>query len=336
MNKFMKATPNKSSSRHIASLDIAKIACIILVVMGHYDPVNAPVHYSNMVKVIYTFHMPVFLFISGFLYAATFRVVSFKSFITKKLRRLAIPYLATSAIIITIKLLTQGSARVDHPVTALSYLRMFYLPEAGYFLWFIIALLIMFVIVFFFKSKVSRLALLVVSLTLSLLPSCGIDVLCLRQVQEMMIYFMTGVVVADYAPKLFRLSILPTLVILLIFIGCEAYYVQHQDSIVIYKALAFIGIATMMTLCHNCERHAPVVARACVVLSPSVYIIYLFHTTILGFAKAFFGKVSFIAGDAECAFSVQAICAIASGVIFPIILYSIVKRFKILRLLFGV
>ena len=327
----MKALPNKSFRRHFAWLDIAKIACIILVVTGHYDPSDAPVHYSNMLKVIYPFHMPVFLFISGFLYVMTLKKVSFKSFVTKKIRRLAIPYLATSAIIITIKLLTQGSARVDHPVTALSYLRMFYLPEAGYFLWFIIALLLMFVIVFFFKTKVSRLALFVVSLTLSLLPSCGIDVLCLRQVQEMMVYFMTGVVVADHTSNLFKLNATITLIILLLFAGCEAYYVQHQDSMLMYRLLAFIGIATVMTLSYNCERFAPVVARSCVLLAPSVYIIYLFHTTIEGLAKAVLEKYPILD-----VFSLQAIIIISLAFIIPILLHHLIlKKFPTTRFLFG-
>ena len=178
------------SKTRLVSFDIAKIACIILVVIGHYDPADAPAHYNNMLKVIYTFHMPVFLFISGFLYVVTMRDVSFKAFIFKKIKRLVIPYLVTSAIIITIKLLTQGDARVDHPVTVWSYLKMFYLPEAGYFLWFIWTLFLAFVVVFFFKSKISRLVLFGVSFVISFLPSCDIDVLCLRQTQEMMVYFM--------------------------------------------------------------------------------------------------------------------------------------------------
>ena len=159
----MGATLDKSSRKHFAALDIAKIACIILVVIGHYDPAQAPVHYNNILKVIYTFHMPVFLFISGFLYVMTLRDISFKSFITKKIKRLAIPYLVTSAIIITIKLLSQGNAKVDHPVTAWSYFKMFYLPEAGYFLWFIIALFVMFLVLYFFKSKQARLILFLIS-----------------------------------------------------------------------------------------------------------------------------------------------------------------------------
>ena len=108
-----------NSKPRLAALDIARMVCIILVVIGHYDPSNAPSHYSNMLGVIYTFHMPVFLFISGYLYIITRKDKSFYTFITKKIKRLAIPYLVTSAIVVNIKLLMQGNAHVDHPVTAL-------------------------------------------------------------------------------------------------------------------------------------------------------------------------------------------------------------------------
>ena len=301
-----------NSKPRLAALDIARMVCIILVVIGHYDPSNAPSHYSNMLGVIYTFHMPVFLFISGYIYIITRKEEPFNAFITKKIKRLAIPYLVTSAIVITIKLLTQGSAQVDHPVTAMSYLKMFYLPEAGYFLWFIWTLSLSFIIVFFFKTKQARLMLFITSLIISFLPSCGIDIFCLRQTQEMLVYFMTGVVIADYAPGLFKAGIIPTIITLLLFIGCEAYYIQHQDSVLMYRLLAFVGIATVMTLCYNCEKCLPVLARSCMVLAPAVYVIYLFHTTIMGFAKATFAKMPFLVNNFGFTF------------------------YKILRLLFGV
>ena len=104
----MDSSLSNLSHKRIATLDIARMVCIVLVVIGHYDPANAPSHYSNMLKVIYTFQMPVFLFLSGYLYIITRKEESFKVFVTKKIKRLAIPYLVTSVIIISIKLLTQG------------------------------------------------------------------------------------------------------------------------------------------------------------------------------------------------------------------------------------
>ena len=325
-----------NNKTRLATFDIARIACIILVIIGHYDPTDAPAHYNNLLKAIYTFHMPVFLFISGFLYVVTMKDISFTKFIAKKIKRLAIPYLTTSAITITIKLLSQGSARIDHPVTLLSYLKMLYLPEAGYFLWFIWTLLTAFLVVFFFKSKQARLVLFVITFIISLLPSIGVDVFCIRQTQEMMVYFMTGVVIADYLPDIFKAGVIPTMIILLLFIGCEAFYI-HQHSMIMYRSLAFIGIAATMTLCHSIDKHIPVLARSCVVLAPSVYIIYLFHTTILGFAKAAFGKIPFLCSNYDSTFYLQAICAIVLAVLIPILLHHLViRRNKILRLLFGV
>lgn len=55
----------------IIALDIAKAICIILVVMGHYVPDNSPAWYVLVHDVIYTFHMPLFMFVSGYVYIAT-------------------------------------------------------------------------------------------------------------------------------------------------------------------------------------------------------------------------------------------------------------------------
>lgn len=55
----------------LISIDIAKALCIILVVVGHYNPGSAPEWYHIIIRFIYTFHMPLFLFASGYIYATT-------------------------------------------------------------------------------------------------------------------------------------------------------------------------------------------------------------------------------------------------------------------------
>lgn len=96
------------------------------------------------------------MYASGYIYIAFKKEEPYGQFIWKKERRLTVPYYSTSAIVITIKLLTQRGMYVENPVTALSYLKMFYLPEAGYFLWFIWALFLMFSIAPLFKTKMAR------------------------------------------------------------------------------------------------------------------------------------------------------------------------------------
>lgn len=52
----------------IVYLDIAKAICMILVVIGHYSPMTAPEYWQQLIRVIYTFHMPLFMFTSGLIY----------------------------------------------------------------------------------------------------------------------------------------------------------------------------------------------------------------------------------------------------------------------------
>ena len=105
----------------LISIDIAKAICIILVVIGHYNPDNAPEWYHTINLFIYTFHMPLFMFASGYVYAATIGNLRGGEFLYKKFKRLMIPYFSTSIIIISIKLLTQQRMLVENPVTYLLF-----------------------------------------------------------------------------------------------------------------------------------------------------------------------------------------------------------------------
>jgi fucose 4-O-acetylase-like acetyltransferase len=47
---------------------IAKGLGIVLVVAGHFWPADSPAYWTEVRRVIYTFHMPLFFFLSGWLY----------------------------------------------------------------------------------------------------------------------------------------------------------------------------------------------------------------------------------------------------------------------------
>lgn len=186
-------------AKRIVYIDIAKALCIILVVIGHYCPDGCPDWWMAVHDFIYTFHMPLFMFASGFVYIATKREEEkYGNFIMKKVKRLMIPYFVVSAIVIAIKLLTEGHAYVENPKTIMSFVKMFYYPEAGFFLWFIWALWWMFVIVPVFKTKQQRLVLFAISILLHYVPFVTTDVFCISQFKNMLIFFMLGVVVYDW------------------------------------------------------------------------------------------------------------------------------------------
>ena len=93
--------------KRLSEIDVASGVAIILVVIGHLSD-YLPEWYGNMKMTLYKFHMPFFMFISGFLLAyTTQQVTAFKTyfkFIKKKFFRFGIPYLFMSLIFLGVKL----------------------------------------------------------------------------------------------------------------------------------------------------------------------------------------------------------------------------------------
>lgn len=69
-------------------------------------------------------------------------------------------------------------------------------------------------------------------------------------------------------------------------------------------------------------------------VSAASYIIYLFHTTFEGFAKAVFRKLP-LDSDLWYVFVPEAAVVVALGVVAPIILYKLFKKYRTTRFLFG-
>ena len=93
--------------KKIPELDIMKFYGILFVVLGHiammYTPLSVIPHFANMssfmavVKnVIYAFHMPMFIFISGCIFAFQLEVlhrkITYKSLLRSKINRLLVPF----------------------------------------------------------------------------------------------------------------------------------------------------------------------------------------------------------------------------------------------------
>lgn len=70
------------ANKRITWLDAAKGYGILLVIFAHVD-------YSYLRNIIYTFHMPLFFYLSGYVFS---QKESFGSFFWSKVRRIIIPY----------------------------------------------------------------------------------------------------------------------------------------------------------------------------------------------------------------------------------------------------
>lgn len=80
-------------SQRIKWIDIARGIGIILVVLGH----RGEIFKTDLISFIYSFHMPLFFFLSGYVFCAE-HYLNFKEFFKKKFLNLIVPYLSFSLI----------------------------------------------------------------------------------------------------------------------------------------------------------------------------------------------------------------------------------------------
>lgn len=97
--------------KKIEWLSVLQGFSMLLVVIGHVTLTNVPGDPATPIatgieRTIYTFHMPLFIFISGWLFYFTCigREKPFRDMLVSKLKRLAIPFLAFTIIAMVLKL----------------------------------------------------------------------------------------------------------------------------------------------------------------------------------------------------------------------------------------
>lgn len=293
-----------------------------------------------MVDIIYTFHMPAFLFISGYVYVTTRGgAESYGKFLLKKARRLLVPYIVVSLLIISIKILTEGHAYLQNPVGPEAYLRIFYLPEAGYFLWFVFALWWMFVITGPFRSRQVRLILLATATVLAIIPVKFTEILCLEQFRSMFVYFMAGAVARDYGKHLVTSLDNPKTAIAAIAIATVAeitlFGTGNPLTAITLSCCGTIGIIAFSSLLLHFSACRPLLA-----VSSASYVIYLLHTSFEGATKAaavkVIGSLETLTQTHPLIFVTSAIAIVSSGIILPMLFDRwIIRRSALLRKLFG-
>lgn len=92
-------------TKRLEYIDIAKGLCILLVVMGHILQFNSIGHASQTVfNFIYSFHMPVFMLLSGFVASLSRDNIdrTVMTFVRKKFVSLVIPFLTWGLFIMPI------------------------------------------------------------------------------------------------------------------------------------------------------------------------------------------------------------------------------------------
>jgi len=332
----------------------AKGFAVVLVVIGHNSLFPGIPHYwYDLRKIIFSFHMPLFMFLSGYLampniYSASISFDAYKINAKKKFFRLMLPYITISCVMLILKLVSQQFFTIPLPIS-LDSLNSFFLRPLGGFnslLWFIYSLyLINLIAPVFVRITNNSLLLLLFSFALSYLPWPAI--LSFKITFTMFPFFMLGLVFYKHdILNYINLNIVFQISLTLLMIIVGYYYLTNLEVFFDRDYLSFSSLKQVFaTICvvfvpfisfllsTKCSDNTGLILFASIgKYSASIY---LFHTIFMGPFKILFYQV-FNKGIDVYLFTSTTI--IVSGVIFPIIFekYFISRNITASKLLLGV
>ncbi|MFC1474932.1 acyltransferase family protein [bacterium] len=187
---------------------------VVLVVLGHAFPSmhiegdpSVDISYL-MYKLVYSFHMPLFFFVSGFIFTHTRKgEIHYSSFILKKAKRLLIPYFFLNTVVFPLKVLISGHAQRSVGFNFTDYMKIFTNPPQATImvLWFLPTLFMIFLVAPFLRKALPGRAAFLVTAVLLLIN-------LLNPVKEIKFLYITGV--AEY--------------ILFFWLGCLFYHYRDR------------------------------------------------------------------------------------------------------------
>ncbi|MCM1164145.1 MAG: acyltransferase [Muribaculaceae bacterium] len=327
------------------TVDVARGIAIVLVVIGHFNMDGMPSGLEAVKDFIYLFHMPLFMMMSGFLLAATWRDEPYGKFLSRKFKRLMVPYFVTSLILFGIKIAFARVMPLDHPVNVSDFVAILYEPVAGGFLWFVWALWWMMVIIPAFRTPGLRLGLLVVAVGLHFVEEYMPLVFCIRQFFDNLVFFMSGVCACDYMRKMCVTTFAPWIqwvtVIIFLLLAVDILWISPEAGSVWRPVRGLIcaltgSWATLVVARQIVLRSAKWCLGVVYSISGASYFIYLFHTTFEAFAKGVIVKLHVVESAGIWGYGAAEIVCVACGVAIPWWLATqVLNRSRLTAKLFG-
>ena len=240
-------------NKRIEYIDILRGIAMILVLIGHNDTI--------LTKYIYSFHIPLFFFISGLTYKGN--SASLKEVIKKRFRNIVIPYLKLSLFLYFLWILLmnfQGIVLYKNDILK-NFIGIFYCQGAdsmawGLQLWFLPCLFIT-SIIFYFISKINKKVFILISIIA--VSSVGFllnDILRINFLWSFdvalvgVLFYGTGFLLKNklntYKPQIVDfICMLISLVLLIIFNqlnGRVDMYSSQYNNILLFISNSFLGI----------------------------------------------------------------------------------------------
>ena len=321
-------------------ITLSKAIGIILVVVGHFtSTVYMPAYYSEIKNLIFSFHMPLFMILSGFLFQMSMSRkpgdIPLLPFIKKKFLRLMVPYFFISAAIALLNFGLGLFMPVKRVVDWRYLLEIFYTNVGGsaVFLWFMYTLFVVFLISALcmkLKGGITILGILSVILYFIPLP----QIFYLSFVHSFIIYFWAGMILFLLTDKE---KLRPSLVhsIFAIIILTLAY--GRRDFVETENLKQFLNLicglsGSYMVICiaHDIQKSSN---NWLMSLGKYSAYIYLLHMAGVYSVRVIYEKMGLFT---PFTYSIALALAVIAGLVLPVILTKyVINKNKSLTFLMG-
>jgi fucose 4-O-acetylase-like acetyltransferase len=314
-------------------VDYAKAIGIILVVYGHITRglYNGGIEFSDNYyhlfdSVVYSFHMPLFFFLSGLFFNKSFFKNGPFNLVLDKVDTIFYPYIIWS--------LLQGSIEVflsrytNGSVSWVDVISLLWSPRAQF--WFLYALFFIFIlssIIYSFVSSRFVIFLFFDSVIIYLFPYLLPEGLVFNYISSYLVYFFLGIIFTRYGSVKYLSSIPVLLGVSFLFIFSQWFYHQYlslgYDDVGIESLiLAFISIIFVVSISLWLTRNENFNFFS--YIGASSMAIYLMH--ILAGSGARVILSTFLGVDSAL---IHLIVGCAVGVVLPLLVLFFIKKFSI-------
>ncbi len=278
-------------SKRFLDIGILQAFGILCVFLGHalriyqnggwYFHKATPNLFCDIVdKFIYSFHMPLFVFLSGFLfYLNKDKITSVFAYILKRAKRLIVPFYLVGFLYVLPMICFINPLDKSAGFYYLNFLTMDY----TWHLWFLpmLFLITIFFALYYFKfSKLNRYILLILLITASLLKIKGIPS-CFAMIPKLAIYFYMGCVFVEFKDfvKIKLSKFLPLIFILML--GVESLLYLYPRYSILGLLSAGFAILFFYILAQKFSEKGLGENKIISFLSVNLFTLYILHEPIM-------------------------------------------------------
>ena len=320
-----------SRAKRLGWLDAAKGLGIILVVYGHQlraqiitGKIDPAWHASIQDSMIYSFHMPMFFFISGITIDQSFRKVSPSQFIRSRLITLVYPYLLWS--LISLILVTIGQDYLNHHMNVGDVTTLLWKPVFQY--WFLYVLFLCQLLAFFVGMRKKFIVILAIAALIS--PFKTLYSVLVEMIGSFP-FFAAGILLSPYVlHATARCSLRSTAVFGMVSAALFLSLFFRGDLVglstpILRFILAGCGIATVLAFSVTIGA----LNRILTLLGSTSMAIFVLHTIV---ATAF--RLALNALPSVNTNSVEMLVCSCAGLALPVLIYRLTSLFGLARI-FG-